>query len=319
MWQVEGKIVRLTLHSGHNNQSFTEVGLRFARCVAQRHKHLPSADLRLAHVILHNRVAACIPVFFSQPLEDPLRAVPLPSWPALVFFQNGVDGTLPRTQLRPPHRLMPLIPGRRRKRQHLPHRLACQPELPRHFPLTPPLHMNCPPYPCIQFHCVHASGVPRKHSPLNGAEPRSSPLQNFRCPWNQNVAVVYFYSATSRRYRAAMWSIFSPALIGLLQIETQRKTIFDEAELSAHLHEFADERRRRLRGQRMFLARRPFRSGRLNRRISLRRGYCRLMRKSGSGRFGRQGYRRSCRGDKRPFLNHGCRPLLHNVRLGPVH
>ena len=27
------------------------------------------------------------------------------------------------------------------------------------------------------------------------------------------MAVVYFYSATSRRYRAAMWSIFSPALI----------------------------------------------------------------------------------------------------------
>jgi hypothetical protein len=27
--------------------------------------------------------------------------------------------------------------------------------------------------------------------------------------------VVYFYSATSRRYRGAMWSIFTPALIGL--------------------------------------------------------------------------------------------------------
>ena len=29
------------------------------------------------------------------------------------------------------------------------------------LPLAPPLHMNCPPYPCIQFHCVHASGVPQ--------------------------------------------------------------------------------------------------------------------------------------------------------------
>jgi hypothetical protein len=34
------------------------------------------------------------------------------------------------------------------------------------------------------------------------------------CPWNQNAAVVYFYSATSRRYRAVMWSIFAPALRG---------------------------------------------------------------------------------------------------------
>jgi len=74
MRQVEGKIMRLALHSGHNHQSFTEIGLRFAWCAAQRHKHLPSADLRLAHVVLHDRVAACIPVLFSQPLEDPLRA-----------------------------------------------------------------------------------------------------------------------------------------------------------------------------------------------------------------------------------------------------
>jgi hypothetical protein len=58
-----------------------------------------------------------------------------------------------------------MLNGRRRILQHLPHRLACQPELPRHCPLATPLHMNCPSYPCVQFHCVHASGVPRKHTP----------------------------------------------------------------------------------------------------------------------------------------------------------
>jgi hypothetical protein len=43
------------------------------------------------------------------------------------------------------------------------------------------------------------------------------PLESFYCLWNQNAAVVYFYSATSRGYRGAMWSIFTPALIiGLL-------------------------------------------------------------------------------------------------------
>src|ERR1700751_5110709 len=41
------------------------------------------------------------------------------------------------------------------------------------------------------------------------------PFESFPCPWNQNVAVVYFYSATSRRLRGAMWSIFTPALIGV--------------------------------------------------------------------------------------------------------
>ena len=36
-----------------------------------------------------------------------------------------------------------MLNGRRRILQHLPHRLACQPELPRHCPLATPLHMNC--------------------------------------------------------------------------------------------------------------------------------------------------------------------------------
>jgi hypothetical protein len=38
-------------------------------------------------------------------------------------------------------------------------------------------------------------------------------LDSFSCPWNQNAAVDYFYSATSRRYRGAMWSIFTLAFI----------------------------------------------------------------------------------------------------------
>jgi hypothetical protein len=37
--------------------------------------------------------------------------------------------------------------------------------------------MNCPSHPRIQFHCVHASGVPRKHTSLNGAKACSSPLK----------------------------------------------------------------------------------------------------------------------------------------------
>jgi len=50
------------------------------------------------------------------------------------------------------------------------------------------------------------------HCP-NGAEPDSSPLECSLCLGDQDAAVVYFYSATSRRYRGAMWSIFTPALI----------------------------------------------------------------------------------------------------------
>src|SRR5580704_17264150 len=106
--------------------------------------------------------------------------MPLSTRPALVLFQNGVDGSLPRAQLRAPDRLLPPIPRWRWIRQHLPHRLAGQPELPCHFALTPPLHMNCPPYPCIQFHGVHASGVPQNT--------RLSTAPNLiRHPWNAPV------------------------------------------------------------------------------------------------------------------------------------
>ncbi len=96
-----------------------------------------------------------------------------------------------------------------------PHRLAGQPELACHFALTPTLNMKCPPYSCILSYSstVHMPPGPTRHASLNGAEPDSPPLEYSSCLWNQNAAVVYFYSATSRCYRGAKWSIFTSALI----------------------------------------------------------------------------------------------------------
>jgi hypothetical protein len=45
--------------------------------MAQRHNHLLAAEFRLAHVVLHNRVAARVPVLGSESLEDTLGRVPL--------------------------------------------------------------------------------------------------------------------------------------------------------------------------------------------------------------------------------------------------
>jgi hypothetical protein len=91
-----------------------------------------------------------------------------------------VTRNLRRATFRSERRSLCMLVGRRRILQHLPHRLACQPELPRHFPPATPLHRNCPPYPCIQFHCVHASGVLRKHT--------SSTAPNLvRYPWGASV------------------------------------------------------------------------------------------------------------------------------------
>jgi hypothetical protein len=76
---------------------------------------------RRTHIVLHDGVAAAEPVFFSEPVEDPLRRMPLLGWPRLVFFQNGVDHAHPRTQLGTLHRLLPLVTRRYRVAQHLPH------------------------------------------------------------------------------------------------------------------------------------------------------------------------------------------------------
>jgi len=115
---------------------------------------------RRTHIVLDDGVAAAEPVFFSESVEDPLRRVPLPDWPPLVFFQNGVDHAQPRAQLGPLHRLLPLVARRHRVAQHLAHRLPRQTKLPRYSPLTPPLNQNRSPHPPIELHLVHPSGVP---------------------------------------------------------------------------------------------------------------------------------------------------------------
>ena len=70
------------------------------------------------------RLAAREDVLFLQPVIDPFRRVPLLLRLGFIVFQDLVDHTQPRTQLRPRHRLLPLIPWRRRICQHLSNRLA---------------------------------------------------------------------------------------------------------------------------------------------------------------------------------------------------
>jgi hypothetical protein len=94
--QVEGHEVRLLLDAVDDHQRFAEVGLRLARRMAERHKHLLTTELGGAHIVLHDRVAARVTVLGSKPFEDPLGRVALFARPLLVVFENGVDHALPR-------------------------------------------------------------------------------------------------------------------------------------------------------------------------------------------------------------------------------
>jgi hypothetical protein len=122
--QIHDQVVRLLLHPGKDHQRFAEVGLRFARGMGQGNEHLPAANLFATHIVLHDRGATREAVLVLEPIEDPLGRVPLLGRPLLVVAKYGVDHAQPRPQLGPFDRLLPLVAGRHRVREHLPNRLS---------------------------------------------------------------------------------------------------------------------------------------------------------------------------------------------------
>jgi hypothetical protein len=63
--QIEGHEVRRPLHAGNHHLRLAEIRLRLARRVGQRDEHLLTAQLLLAHVVLHDRVTAHVAVLGS--------------------------------------------------------------------------------------------------------------------------------------------------------------------------------------------------------------------------------------------------------------
>src|SRR4051794_14208318 len=126
--QVEGKEVDLALYPTDDADSFTKVGLRMPRRVHQRHEHLALPLTLLQHVILYDGQAAAITVLGAQPLEDPLRGVPLLRWTAPIILQDLIDDIDERVQLRPCRRAATPVSGRNREGQHLRYRPRIQPE-----------------------------------------------------------------------------------------------------------------------------------------------------------------------------------------------
>jgi hypothetical protein len=100
-------------------------------------------------------------VLVTQAFEDPLGCVTLFLTTGLVVFQDLIDGSDPGVQLGPAYRLLTPISRRHCIPQHLPHRLASQPELLGRLALTHLVDDDRSPNPRIQLHCVHLSGVPQ--------------------------------------------------------------------------------------------------------------------------------------------------------------
>ena len=153
----------------------------------QRHEHLPAAPLMLAHIGLHDRVAAGEPLAIvartngatrlaiSQTVKDPPRRVTLLAGAVRILAQPSVDDLGEPVELRPFHRRRPPVAGRHRVDDHLAHALARDPEMARDRPLAHALPeigaANLP----IQLHGENAPALPAAREGKRGRLLRRPP------------------------------------------------------------------------------------------------------------------------------------------------
>ena len=121
----------------------------------QRNKHLPPALSDTADVVLHNGDLARKAVLITQPLEYPLRCVTLLLRTILILFQDTVDNTDERIELRADRRPRPDITRWHRIAQHLPDRARVDPKTTSRFALAQTLNHYRVANPPIQFHSLH--------------------------------------------------------------------------------------------------------------------------------------------------------------------
>ena len=107
----EGDLLAPSLQLHHR---LAEVHLGMTRRVVQRNEGLPRRLPAGPDIVLHDRVAAREPVLVAQPLEDPMRRVPLLARHVRipVRLQDRVDDPGEPVQLGPPHRLRTAIARR---------------------------------------------------------------------------------------------------------------------------------------------------------------------------------------------------------------
>ena len=89
--QVHAEEVDLLPDAPDHRDSLAKIDLAMSRRMRQRHERLATACPADADVILHHGVAAAEVMLVAQPLEDPLRRMPLLHWPRPVAVHDRVD------------------------------------------------------------------------------------------------------------------------------------------------------------------------------------------------------------------------------------
>jgi hypothetical protein len=143
------EVVQLALDTADLAERLAEVHLGVSRRVRQRHEHLPCPALLLADVIGDDGDAPTEPVPVAQPLEDPLRRVPLLLQDGPVRLEDLVDDRNGRVELRQHRRLRTPISRRHRVLQYLRYRLPINPEQAPRRALAQSINMARPAHPRI--------------------------------------------------------------------------------------------------------------------------------------------------------------------------
>jgi len=97
--QIHAKIMEANLLAADVPIRLAKIRLRMTWTMAQRHEHLPRPQHLRRYILTHDRVATGKPSLVPQPLENPMRRVPLLLVNAAVAFKNGVDPRHIRPQL----------------------------------------------------------------------------------------------------------------------------------------------------------------------------------------------------------------------------
>lgn len=163
--QIKAENVDLAPLAADHCHRFAEVDLGMTRRVCQRHEHLQRAGTVLAHIVLHDRVAAGETMFRTEPIKDPLRCVPLLGRCGVIRLYNRINGRGKSVELGTRWRLATPVARRHRMAQHLRHRLRINAKPPRSFPLAHSLNMARMAYPCIQLHWLHPHPSGRSNRP----------------------------------------------------------------------------------------------------------------------------------------------------------
>jgi hypothetical protein len=136
-------------------ERLAEVHLGVPGRMRQGDEHLLGPTLLLPDIVGDDRDAAGEAVLVAQPLEDPLRRVPLLLGQGPVRLQDLVDDRNERVELRARRRLRSPVSRRHRMLEDLRHRLAVDPEQPGRRSPAQPIDMTRSSHTRIELHRIH--------------------------------------------------------------------------------------------------------------------------------------------------------------------